>query len=190
MEADFGLFSRAREILAALDLPDDPPSPALGPITYRVDRVGLEGSRTPLARIAHAGPGAWAGGRAHSGAGARVVGVDARVDGPGVEAAHGDALHEGGGPGGAAARSAERSNKRGFGGGSPRLRQKKSAVSHASEASDTFLVRSRKPSAGEAERSGKQGFGGGSPQRPTWGRAGIIRFIFCVLKRELQSLEG
>ena len=48
----------------------------------------------------------------------------------------------------------------GFEGGSPRLRQKKSAVSHASEA----RVRGSKPSAGEAERSGKQGFGGGSPQ--------------------------
>ena len=55
---------------------------------------------------------------------------------------------------------AERSGKRGFGGGSPRLRQKKSAVSHASEAS----VYGSEPFAGEAEHSDKRDFRSGSPR--------------------------
>ena len=51
---------------------------------------------------------------------------------------------------------AERSGKRGFGGGSSRLRQKKSAASNASE----WSVRGSKLSARETERSGKREFGG------------------------------
>ena len=40
-----------------LELPEDPPSPGLGPITYHVDALDGDGGRTPIARIAHTDAG-------------------------------------------------------------------------------------------------------------------------------------
>jgi hypothetical protein len=42
-----------RFVEVALELPAQPPSPGLGPIRYRIDRIGAGEVRQPLARIAH-----------------------------------------------------------------------------------------------------------------------------------------